>query len=99
MAKKTKKRWATGLARVTQQTLRDGLPGPGGVRIRYAVPKDMGVVSELVKTAGDDMETGYLEALAGGRCGTWLLLAFLTGCGLEGKARQGKWRIAWAKVG
>ncbi|MFB6772812.1 GNAT family N-acetyltransferase [Streptomyces sp. NPDC056337] len=74
MAKKTKKkRSATGLTRVTQQTLRDGLPGPGGVRIRYAVPEDTGVVSELVKTAGDDMETGHLDALAEGRCGTWLL--------------------------
>lgn len=25
-------------------------------------------------------------------------LAFLTGCGLQGQARQGKWRMAWAKV-
>ncbi|MEV6594924.1 helix-turn-helix domain-containing protein [Streptomyces acidicola] len=26
------------------------------------------------------------------------LLAFLTGCGVEGEERQGKWRMAWTKV-
>ncbi|MFE9647467.1 GNAT family N-acetyltransferase [Streptomyces sp. NPDC006365] len=75
MAKKTKKRpgSSTGLARVTKQKVIDGLPGPGGVRIRYAVQEEAEVVTALLKTAADDLETGHLEALAEGRCGTWLL--------------------------
>ncbi|MGR3875663.1 GNAT family N-acetyltransferase [Streptomyces graminifolii] len=75
MAKKTKKKRpsTTGLVRLTRQKVTDGLPGPDGVRIRYAVPEEAGVVTELVKMADDDMETGHLEALADGQCGTWLL--------------------------
>ncbi|WP_019074347.1 GNAT family N-acetyltransferase [Streptomyces hokutonensis] len=75
MAKKTKKKRpsTTGLVRLTQQKVVDGLPGPDGVRIRYAVPEETGVVTELLKAADDDLETGHLEALADGRCGTWLL--------------------------
>lgn len=56
--------------RVTKQKVTDGLPGPGGVRIRYAMPEEAGVVTELLKTAADDLETGHLDALAAGRCGT-----------------------------
>lgn len=75
MAKKTRKRpgSSTGLARITKQKMIDGLPGPQGVRIRYAVPEEAAVVTALLETAADDLETGHLEALAEGRCGTWLL--------------------------
>ncbi|MGW1752369.1 hypothetical protein ACWCRD_43600 [Streptomyces sp. NPDC002092] len=83
MGKKTKKRpgSSTGLARVTKQKLLEGLPGPSGVRIRYAVPEEADTVAALLKTAADDLETGHLLALAEGRCGTWLLDA-LAGVGL-----------------
>ncbi|MFJ9250317.1 GNAT family N-acetyltransferase [Streptomyces sp. NPDC101776] len=75
MAKKTKKRpgSSSGLTRLTKQKVIDGLSGPDGVRIRYAVPEEAGAVTELAKMADDDMETGHLEALAAGQCGTWLL--------------------------
>ncbi|MCX4461279.1 hypothetical protein OOK58_00930 [Streptomyces sp. NBC_01728] len=80
MAKKrrTKARSSTGLVRLTKQKIVDGLPGPDGVRIRYAVPEEADAVTELLKMADDDLETGHLEALADGQCGTWLLDA-LTG--------------------
>lgn len=75
MAKKAKKRArsSTGLVRLTQQKVVDGLPGPDGIRIRYAVPEEADAVTALLKTAADDLETGHLEALADGQCGTWLL--------------------------
>ncbi|MBT2423693.1 GNAT family N-acetyltransferase [Streptomyces sp. ISL-22] len=75
MAKRTKKRpgSSTGLVRVTKQKVIDGLPGPGGVRIRHALPEEADKVTALLKTAADDLETGHLEALAEGRCGMWLL--------------------------
>jgi GNAT superfamily N-acetyltransferase len=69
------------LARLTGQRVAEGLPGPDGVRIRYAQPQDADIVADLVKTAGDDMESGHVEALAQGRCGTWMLDA-LSGAGL-----------------
>ncbi|MFD7667807.1 GNAT family N-acetyltransferase [Streptomyces sp. NPDC059788] len=74
MAKKKRKkaRPSSGLSRVTAQKLVEGLPGPGGTRIRYAVPEEAAVVTDLLKTASEDLETGHLEALAEGRCGTWL---------------------------
>ncbi|MGW2721147.1 hypothetical protein [Streptomyces sp. NPDC001492] len=82
MAKKTKKRpSSTGLTRVTKQKMIDGLPGPHGVRIRYALPEEAVTVTALLKTAADDLETSHLEALAEGRCGTWLL-DVLEGVGL-----------------
>ncbi|MEV0254728.1 GNAT family N-acetyltransferase [Streptomyces sp. NPDC050732] len=58
---------------MTKQRLIDGLPGPGGVRIRFARPQEAAKVTELLKAASNDMETGHLEALTEGRCGTWLL--------------------------
>jgi GNAT superfamily N-acetyltransferase len=75
MVKKTKKKRpsTTGLVRLTKQKVVDGLPGPDGVRIRYAVPEEADAVTELLKMADDDLETGHLEALADGQCGTWLL--------------------------
>lgn len=82
MAKKTKKRTGSPVpTRVTKQKLLEGLPGPDSVRIRYAVPEEASTVTELLKTAADDLETGHLEALADGQCGTWLLDG-LAGAGL-----------------
>jgi GNAT superfamily N-acetyltransferase len=74
-AKKSKKRAgsSTGMVRLTKQKVVEGLPGPDGVRIRYAVPEEADVVTALLKTAANDLETGHLEALADGQCGTWLL--------------------------
>ena len=71
MAKKAKKRTGsfTGLVRLMKQKVVDGLPGPDGVRIRYAVPEEADVVTALLKTAADDLETGHLEALAPGGAG------------------------------
>jgi hypothetical protein len=91
MAKKTNKRSgsAAGLARVTRQKLIDGLPGPGGLRIRYARPEEAAVVTALLKEASADLETGHLEALAEGRCGTWLLTA------LRGPAWSNPTRRCW----
>ncbi|MEV0220380.1 GNAT family N-acetyltransferase [Streptomyces sp. NPDC050704] len=51
----------------------EGLPGPDGTRIRYAVSEEADAVTALLKTAADGLETGHLEALAAGQCGTWLL--------------------------
>ncbi|WP_125264482.1 GNAT family N-acetyltransferase [Streptomyces alboflavus] len=74
MAKKTKKRaGSTGLTRLTRQKVIEGLAGPDGTRIRYAVPDEAGAVTALLMDAADDLETGHLEALADGQCGTWLL--------------------------
>jgi hypothetical protein len=75
-----------------KQKVVDGLPGPDGVRIRYAVAEEAEVVTVMLKTAADDLETGHLEALAPGRCGTWLpdglagadLIAPLVGAGSAG---------------
>ncbi|MET8405946.1 GNAT family N-acetyltransferase [Streptomyces sp900116325] len=72
--KKTKKTGSSaGLVRLTRQQVLDGVPGPDGVRIGFAVPGEAGTVTALLKAAADDLETGHLEALARGRCGTWLL--------------------------
>lgn len=62
-----------GPARLTRQQVLDGVPGPDGVRIGFAVPEEAGRVTTLLKTAAGDLETGHLEVLAQGRCGAWLL--------------------------
>lgn len=52
----------------------DGLPGPSGTRIRFAAPGEAGRVGDLLKAAVDDLEGGQVvQALAEGRCGTFLL--------------------------
>ncbi|MEU5255151.1 GNAT family N-acetyltransferase [Streptomyces longwoodensis] len=51
----------------------DGMPGPDGVQIGFAVPAEAGVVTTLLQAAAHDLEAGHLEALARGECGTWLL--------------------------
>ncbi|MEU1542047.1 GNAT family N-acetyltransferase [Actinacidiphila glaucinigra] len=72
--KKTKKAGSSaGLDCLTRQQVLDSVPGPEGVRIGFAVPAEAGTVTALLKAAADDLETGHLEALARGRCGTWLL--------------------------
>jgi hypothetical protein len=70
---------SAGLARLTRQQVLDGVSGPDGVRIGFAVPEEAGAVAALLKAAADDLETGHLEALARGRCGTWLLDALAGG--------------------
>ncbi|MFI9835246.1 GNAT family N-acetyltransferase [Streptomyces sp. NPDC051913] len=86
MAKKTKKMKRAGSSagpvRLTRQQVLDGVPGPDGVRIAFATAEEAGTVSALLKAAADDLETGHLEALAQGRCGTWLLDA-LAGADLD----------------
>ncbi|QKZ23808.1 GNAT family N-acetyltransferase [Streptomyces chartreusis] len=73
MAKKTKKAGSSaGLVRLTRQQVLEGVPGPDGVRIAFAAA-EAAMVTSLLKAAADDLETGHLEALAQGRCGTWLL--------------------------
>jgi GNAT superfamily N-acetyltransferase len=58
-----------------RKQLLDGVPGPDGVWIGFAAPGEAGTVTTLLKEAADDLETGHLEALARGQCGTWLLNA------------------------
>ncbi|MDF3294263.1 GNAT family N-acetyltransferase [Streptomyces silvisoli] len=65
--------------RLTRQQVLDGVSGPDGVRIGFAVPEEAGAAAALLKAAADDLETGHLEALARGRCGTWLLDALAGG--------------------
>ncbi|MEU9190318.1 GNAT family N-acetyltransferase [Streptomyces sp. NPDC048484] len=76
MAKKKKKRTKpgslTGPAQPARKQPLDGVPGPDGVRIGFAEPGEAGTVTALLKAAADDLETGHLEALARGQCGTWL---------------------------
>jgi hypothetical protein len=67
MAKKTRKTGSSaGPARLTRQQVLDGVPGPDGVRIGFAVPEDADTVTALLKAAAADLETGHLEALARG---------------------------------
>lgn len=78
MAKKTRKkrtRPSSAVARVTARKLKEeGLPGPSGTRIRYPAPGEASTVGDLLKAAVDDLESGQVvEALAEGRCGTFLL--------------------------
>ena len=62
-----------GPGRLTREQMLDGVPGPDGVRIGFAVPTDATSMTSLLKTAADGLEAGHLEALARGECGTWLL--------------------------
>lgn len=72
--KKTKETGSSaGSIWLTRQQVLDGVPGPEGMRIGFAVPEEAGTVTTLLKAAADDLETGHLEALARGRCGMWLL--------------------------
>ncbi|WP_259294732.1 GNAT family N-acetyltransferase [Streptomyces canus] len=60
-------------ARLTRKQLLEGVPGPDGGCIGFAAPGEAGSVTTLLKAAADDLETGHLDALARGQCGTWLL--------------------------
>ncbi|MER5698783.1 hypothetical protein ABT255_17725 [Streptomyces mirabilis] len=78
--KKTRKTGSSaGPTWLTRQQVLEGVPGPEGVRIGFAVPEEVGAVTALLKAAADDLETGHLEALAPGRCGSWLLDALADG--------------------
>ncbi|MGW6958780.1 GNAT family N-acetyltransferase [Streptomyces chartreusis] len=72
MAKKKRKK-AGPSARLTRLQVLEGVPGPDGVRIAFAAPEEAATVTALLKAAADDLQTGHIEALARGRCGTWLL--------------------------
>jgi GNAT superfamily N-acetyltransferase len=69
----TRGRSLAGPDRLTRQQMLDGVPGTDGVRIGFARPGEAVPVTTLLKEAADDLEVGHLEALARGRCGTWLL--------------------------
>ncbi|MET9463036.1 GNAT family N-acetyltransferase [Streptomyces canus] len=71
--KRTKPGPLAGPTRFTGKQLLDGVPGPGGVRIGFAALGEAGTVTALLKAAVDDLETGHLEALGVGQCGTWLV--------------------------
>jgi GNAT superfamily N-acetyltransferase len=73
-AKRTAKAGSlAGPDRLTRQQMLDGVPGPDGVRIGFAVPGEADAMTTLLKAAADDLEAGHLEALTRGECGTWLL--------------------------
>jgi hypothetical protein len=65
MAKKQRKQRTTsgslaGPARLTRKQLLDGVAGPEGVRIGFAVPGEASTLTSLLKAAADDLETGLV---------------------------------------
>ncbi|MFA3838635.1 GNAT family N-acetyltransferase [Streptomyces aureus] len=74
MAKKRKIRPQSGVMRLTKQRLTEGgLPGPDGALIRYPRSEEAAQVGALLKRATEEIEQGYIDSIAAGQCGGWLL--------------------------